>query len=350
MSHPHLPKTHPSESRYVALNSAEGGKRIAALCFEMPAVAAGETRAKRKTLTLIPAPDANGRVVGADGRSWLMKDPAAVVSAFTRRRAITVNHARFLVAPQGGEAPAYGWINSIRVGAGGAIEFDPEWTPRGETALNGDEYAFLSPEFEHDAAGNILLVVGAGLTNDPNFTQLALNREQETELPMLKEIALALGLTETADSAAIVVAINALKQERQTALNAAQTPDPTKWKPAAELETVLGRATAAETALNALKTKAREDEINQVVDQAVAEGKVVPATRELYTAMCQQEGGLERFKTALASMPVIGQPAVDPQKKAPATKGANGLTAEQTAICAQTGITPEQFLATQAAA
>lgn len=337
--------TSSPEHRHVALNASKGGSRIAALCFELPK---WEDAVIGKPMTLIPAPGADGLIRGLDGRTWRMNDPAAVVRAFNRRRAITENHARYLVAPKGGEAPAFGWINEIRVAADGGIEFEPDWTPRGEAALNGRDYLYLSPEFEHDAAGNILAIVGAGLTNDPNFPQLALNSEQDPEQSMnLTAIARALGLAETADESACVTAINALKQEKQTALNAAQAPDPAKWKPAAELDAALTRATTAETALNAMRQKNVETEITTVVDQAQAEGKVIPATRDLYLAMCRQDGGLERFKAALPSMPVIGEPQrKDGDTPPPSTVA---LNASEKAICQQLGLTHEEFLAARTA-
>lgn len=338
------------ENTHVALNAGKGGRPVAALCFELPASEANQPAAARKTLPIIPAPDAEGRIRGVDGRTWFMKDRQAVLNAWTRPRPITENHARVLLAPKGGAAPAFGWIPAVRAAADGGIEFDPDWTPRGETAINGRDYGYLSPEFEFDPAGNILAIVGAALTNDPNLPQLALNSEQDLELSMLKEIAIALGLDpEKADANACVVAINAIKTEKQVALNAAQTPDQTKWKPAAELEVALNRATTAETALATLKTEGKEAEIVSTVDAAQAEGKVIPATRDLYIAMCQQEGGLDRFKAALPNMPVIGVQAVDPTKKPNVALNASGLSADEVAICSQMGLTPEKYLAAKAA-
>ncbi|MDT0496520.1 phage protease [Algiphilus sp. W345] len=302
-------------------------------------------------MTLIPAPDAEGKVRGVDGRTFQLANPGAVIAAWTRSRAITENHARVLAAPKGGRAPAFGWIESIRAAADGGIEFTPDWNARGEAAINGRDYRFLSPEFEHDGDGNILAVVGAGLTNDPNFPQLALNRENDDpEHPMsLKAIAAALGLPETADESACLTAINSLQQDKQTALNAAQTPDPTQWKPAAELNAALARATTAETALNAERAQGREAEIVALVDQAQADGKVIPATREYYLANCRADGGLERFKAALAAMPVIGAPPVNPGDKPPAGQaGQTALNADEQLICRQMGVTEEQYLAARA--
>lgn len=333
----------------VALNAINDGQRVAALCFEMPALAPDQ--APPKTITFIPAPDASGRVAGVDGRSWIVRNAARIVAAFDRPRAITENHAGQLQAPKGGPAPAYGWMSNPRVVADGSITVDVEWTPRGIAALNSRDYRYFSPEFAFSKdGGEILAIVGGSLTNDPNFPQLALNAEQyQEQQPMFKAIAQALGITETADEAACLVAINSLKSDKQIALNAAQAPDASKWKPAAELDAALTRATTAETALNTMKSQQQEADIAKTIDEAQAAGKVIPATRDLYLAMCRQDGGLEKFKAALPSMPVIGTAAVDPNKKPEVATNAAGLTADEVAICSSMGLTHEQYLKAKAA-
>ena len=338
----HTASTAP-EHRHVALNASQGGKRIAALCFELP-----QADANRKTLTIIPAPDADGRVRGIDGRTWWMKDRDAVLKAFTRRRAITENHARLLVAPKGGAAPAFGWIEGVRAAADGGIEFDPNWNPRGETAISNRDYLYLSPEFEHDKAGNILAIVGAALTNDPNFPQLALNSEGEHDPehpPMnLTAIARALGLAETADEAAVITAINALKTERETALNAAKVPDPAKFKPIEEFNVALNRATTAEAELKTLKDGQVEAKINAALDAALNAGKIVPASRDHYLAICRMEGGLSKFEELMKTQPVIAEPTKT-DRKPDGGGDVEDLTPNQLAICRQMGMDPKTYAA-----
>lgn len=42
--------------------------------------------------------------------------------------------------------------------------------------------------------------------------------------------------------------------------------------------------------------------------KAVAAGKITPAARDEYRAMCASEGGLDRFNKLVAKLPVIGEP------------------------------------------
>lgn len=316
-------------------------RRLAALCFELPSITGSD--AAPSTITLIPAPGADGFVRGVDGRAWKLSNPAAVVAAFSRKRAITENHAGRLAASRGDPSPAFGWITAVRHEAG-AIVGDVSWNPRGEAALNGRDYLYFSPEFiwENDNS-EIVEYVGGSLTNDPNFTQLALNGEQDQEPPVSKLIAQALGLAETADEAACVVAINSLKSEKQTALNAAAQPDMSRFAPRAELDVALNRATTAETRIADLAKARAEAEAVDLVDEAQAAGKVIPATRDLYLAMCRAEGGIESFRKLVAVMPVIGEPSKTDKKPGAAETGAEGLTANQLAICRATGTDPKKY-------
>lgn len=315
---------------------------LAALCFELPAFAGGELAPK--TLTLIPAPGPDGFVRGVDGRAWRLTQPAQVVAAFNRVRAITENHAGRLAAVRGEGSPAFGWIERVRE-EGGAIVGDVSWTPRGDAALNAREYRYFSPEFEWDnTTSEILALVGGSVVNDPNFTQLALNAGHLEEPAMsLLAICAALALAPTATETDCIDAIHALKADRQTALNAAQTPDPTQFAPRAELTVALNRATTAETQIADWKKTQAEAEAVQLVDQAQAAGKVIPATRDHYLAMCRQN--VEGFKQLAAVMPVIGAPTRAATRPESSATGAAGLSAQQLAVCSALGMTPAAYAA-----
>lgn len=322
---------------------------VAALCFDLPLPAAADS-APPSTITLVPAPGADGMVRGVDGRAWKLSNPASVVAAFNRARAITENHAGRLAAVNGQASPAFAWIEAIRAEAGGIVA-DVKWTPRGEAALNARDYRYLSPEFVwDDKTVEILAIVGASLVNDPNFTQLALNAEHydnPEQLPMsYLAIATALGLTAAAaDEAACIAAINTLKAEKQTALNASQQPDPTRFAPREELNVALNRATTAEAKVAEAAKAQIETGIVTMLDEAQAAGKVIPATREHYLAMCRADGG-ELFKKLLPSMPVIGDVSHTGKKPGAEATGAEGLTEHQLAICARQGLDPKAYAAT----
>ncbi|WP_413874156.1 phage protease [Albidovulum sp.] len=291
---------------------------------------------------LIPAGPA---VVGRDGRSWRMSDPARVVAAFDARKApqIDIEHASQLKAPQGEPAPAVGWIEALEV-RDGAIWGRVDWTAEGEAAVTSRAYRYLSPAFAFNGTtGEILRIVSAGLTNNPNLDMAALNAAdpspQESE-GMDKAVLEALGLNADGTAAQAVVAITKLKDDRATALNAAQHPDPEKFVPKADHQMALNRIAGFEAEA---KTRA-ETEITAAVDAAVAAGKVAPASKEYHLASCRAEGGLERFRAMVAASPEIAGGKA-PQKK---TEAGGALTPEELAVCRQMDMDPKEFRAFQA--
>lgn len=337
--------SHQPETRHVALNAAgQGGGQSVALCFELPMPATQGTPPPR-TMTLIPAPGADGLIRGMDGRTWRMPDPHAVVARFNRPKAITENHAGKLAAPKGKAAPAFGWIEKLHVEAGAVIG-EIDWTPRGQTALAGRDYRYFSPEFLFDdKTGEVSSVVGGSILNDPNLIELAaLNHQQSPpeHTPML-EIRKALGLTDAADESACVAAITAIKNEKQTALNAAQHPDPTQFVPVAQHQVALNAQQTLQAELTGIKSQQRDAEVNAAVEGALAEGKIVPATRDYYLAMCRNEGGLDQFKKFLAAAPVIAAPSATDKKPGAEATGKEGLTAQQLAICSAGGLDPKAY-------
>jgi phage I-like protein len=241
-------------------------------------------------------------IVGRDGRGWKLSDPEAVARAYdpAKEPQIDLEHSSQLAAPAGLPAPAVGWIKAIEV-RDGALWGRVEWTKDGEAAVASRAYRYLSPVFQYDwETSEILRIASAGLTNSPNLEMAALNAQQEKD-PMDKAVLEALGLQTTATSADAVVAINNLKIACDTALNAAQTPDPAKFVPKADHDLALNRITTFETAAKA----ARETEIVAAVDAAVTAGKVAPASKDYHLAFCRTEGGLEQFRSMIAAAPVI---------------------------------------------
>lgn len=166
---------------------------------------------------------------------------------------------------------------------------------------------------------------------------------------MLKAIAKALGLAETADEAAILSAISTHDGERKALCHSlkidekgghaqitaaiAKLQDDT----ATALASVRGGTTAVvtelrneltetKTALAQLQQKDADREIDLALDAASAAGKITPASRETYRAMCSVEGGLDRFNDLVKTLPAIA--------------GASGLDGQQVATTAQDDVDP----------
>ncbi|MGB3407777.1 MAG: phage protease, partial [Jannaschia sp.] len=123
---------------------------------------------------------------------YSIDDAEAVIAASFAARdriEIDVNHATFLAAPKGGEAPAVGWITAMAARSDG-IWGTVEWTPLGRRLVKGRAYRGLSPVFNHDPeTKRITAILNASLVNRPNLPDLhTLNREEEPSMDWLIEL------------------------------------------------------------------------------------------------------------------------------------------------------------------
>lgn len=300
-------------------------------------------------LELIPA----GEFSGLDGRSWNNAFPDTVIArtqTVGRDIPIDIEHATELKAPKGESAPAQGWIrlDDLEV-IDGAIWGTVEWNNSGRALLGDKAYRYYSPAFLFDDQGEVRAIKSVGLTNTQNLSQLpALNSQQPQggadDMSLPAAIRQALGLKEDANEADAVQAIGTLKTEHQVALNRAETPDPDKFVTKADYELALNRATTAETALKAV----RDQEIAAEIDAAVKAGKVAPASKDYHLAICQQEGGLEKFREFIKSAPVLVGPQGVGGKKLEGDQEQSKLSADELAMCRDLGITEAEFLSAKA--
>ncbi len=293
-------------------------------------------------LLLVPA----GQFTGRDGRSWINSQPDKAVAynrSLARDVVVDIEHASEIKAPKGEPAPAAGWIDQLEV-RDGAIWGHVAWNSAGTALLQGREYRYYSPAIIHDGGGRVLGLKSVGLTNQHNLVELpALNHQQtmEDDMSLTPAIRKSLGLPDTATDADAVVAIEALKSEKAVALNAQLTPAPDKFVPRADYDLVVNQREALQTSLNAQRQAAQEAEITVLVDKAVEDKKIAPASRDYHVATCRQEGGIERFKQFLSVTPALvpdsGLDDKDPGGKQVA------LNSEQQKIAAMFGNTAEDI-------
>lgn len=263
------------------------------------------------SVQLLPA----GSVVGRDGRAWLNSHPGVVLSAFnTHGGPLAIDYEHASEKDTGAPAPASGWITALE-DRGGEIWGTVEWTERAANMIAAKEYRFLSPVFYFDEAMNVVAMKGAGLTNQPNLIMTALNKRGSFSSPDIPtplenqhmdkatRIALckSLGLADEASDAAILTAVTTLKDDRQVAMNKAETPDPKKFVPIADYDLV---KTNLATATNSLHESAKL-EAEAIVDQAIKNGKIAPSSKDYHLAACKVEGGLENFQKMVEAAPKL---------------------------------------------
>jgi phage I-like protein len=307
--------------------------------LDLPGLGAGvalnfEGDAPPEWVQLVPAGE---KVTGNDGRAFINRDPQAVVAAFSARGLdlpVDINHAEFLRAPKGEEAPAAGWIKQLELREG-AIWGRVEWTPSGAAALNAKSYRYISPALIHDKAGTILSIAGAGLVNRPNFAMPALNSERSS----MKNLLAKLGLAETATENEAIAAVDTL----QTSLNAAKNGQVSlaHYVPRADYDLALNRATTAETALETHLSAARAAKVSALIDGALKAGKIAPATKDFYVGLCKNDDGVKQVETFLAAQPSVFTPVVDLTQQPQG--GAVSLNSDQRAAAKAMKIDPKKF-------
>ena len=294
-------------------------------------------------IELIPAgPD----VVGHDGRRWTMRDPAAVIAASDPKKrpiAIDWEHAGMIRPDQGLDAPAAGWIDGLEA-RNGAVWGKVSWTPRAAQQIADREYRFFSPVFTFDAVTKaIKRLAGGGLTNNPNLSLAAMCRRESDPLEDALDLAArmrgALGLAADATEVVIVDAAN-------TAVAANRAgPDLTAFAPRADLTAAVNKANELQAKLDARAAADLTAGVEAALNTAQREGKITPASRPAYLAMCKADGGLERFVALAKTLPVIASATrTGAEKKVDETAtNTADLSEEELAVCRALGQEPAAY-------
>ncbi|HHY0486360.1 TPA: phage protease [Vibrio parahaemolyticus] len=314
-------------------------KDFLAVCFNLSkSVIDGlgeEQGANAVWLPMIPA----GEVVGRDGRTWKNSNPDGIVAAFDAQLPFDIEHATEILAQEGKEADASGWILAVE-NRDGEIWVQVEWTYLGRYKITDKLYKYYSPAFNYNKEGVITSLSSAGLTNKPNFYVPALNRQEEDPMKLSKLICDALCLSEDATEQDALTAINTLQSEKEVALNRAKTPDLNLFVPIGTHEVALNRAKNAEDALAAINEK----EVEALVQAAIDDGKVAPADKEMYVGLCSSEKGREQFEKFVEGAPQI---ATNREVKVPPKEEEPKLEEHELAFCRKMGVTEEEFLASK---
>lgn len=306
-----------------------------------------------------------GTFTGVDGRGpYTVPDPAALVRnsmAGGRKLPIDENHSTDLAGVVGGPAPARGWIVAMEARDDG-IWGKVEWTPTGTTLMTERAYSGISPSWPRTPNGKVTQILRASLTNAPNLTLNTLNH-QETRMDLV-QLRAALGLSDTADEAAIMAAINAGRQAVVThaaqiaalataaGLDAALPVD----RLVVELQSQRGDASRIgqmaativelQTQVATMRTDGARTAATAFIDAAIKAGKPIVALRDHY--IDQHTRDAARVETEINAMMSINGGAVVLNASNP---GGNGLTPTDRTVAALMGVDPvklAEFKAKQA--
>lgn len=287
-------------------------------------------------------------IVGRDGRYWKMSDPATVIAASQAFLPMVIDYEHASEdwdIPADGGAPAAGWIEELELRDNG-IWGRVSWTPKGADRVANKEYRFLSPVFFFDSVTlEVIALCSVGLVHLPNLNLVALNRRGEAQEQPMKTVLAALGLAETATEADAIKAINALRDERQKALNASEAPSLEKFVPRAQHDETVKALNEAKIKLDAHEKATNEARVSDLIDGAVKAGKIAPAAKDNFTALALNN--FDATKAAIEGMPAIVAEGADADlgKDKPDTETGNKtLTESQKATCRQLGLSEEEYV------
>lgn len=358
-------------------------------------LAVGPAGAAPQWVQLLPA----GTFAGRDGAGpYHLDDPQGVIAATLAAAAgadlpIDYDHQILWSQRNGQPAIAGGWFKGFEV-RDGEIWARVEWTPAAAAHIAAREYRYMSPVFLHDAAGKIIRIEHAALTNTPNLELEAISSRTQTnggsmtpeqviaalfaayglkpdtpaeglvtyaqgEAKSLAAMAKRLGLPETAmayEADKALADVLAAVEETAKAMGMSDpvkpaqlaacardvlakrgqpdaSPDPTKWAPVSELQAVASR-------LAALENSQAKDKAVEAVEAAMKAGKVTPGNKDWALAYASKD--LKGFEAFAAVAPSIVKPGPEgPHGQPPAADGQLGE--EALAVCSQLGISAEDY-------
>lgn len=286
--------------------------------FEFPTL--DDVKKLPDEIELIPCED---MFVGFDGRVFRALDKVAIANNTNSKLKYVVideNHKTDYTSGTGASVEAMGWMSDFFVKEDNSLWAKVEWTKAGAEKILSKAYKYISPVYQIDKSANIISILRAAITNNPNLNLTALNNKnnnntnkkgKEDNMPDEKELAelkialndakLKNGELERAlnEANARVQQANSKNEELEKALNSVNELT-AKNK---ELEKSLNEANAK---LGELSKQSAEKEALSIVEKAINDGKIAPSTKEVYIALCMEEGGIERFNKIMENTPSAG--------------------------------------------
>lgn len=323
-----------------------------------------QVRADSREVQLLPAGAfhaIDGRPGDVPGKHWQLDAAAAqrVIAAAQARQnpfVIDYEHQTLNAEKNGQPAPAAGWWDAAKMewrDGVGLFATDVQWTDQARAKIAANEYKFFSPVFKYDKQTGVVtdILMGA-LTNYPALDGMealaaraaSMNpsdkSSQETET--MKELLKLLGLKDDATEAEAIAALNAItksKTDAETAAAAlkaaADKPDPAKFVP---VETV----TALQTQVAALTAQMTEREVNDLVKQALDDGRLLPAMETWARELGKKD--MAQLKAYIgAAQPIAALKGTQTGGKGNAPAAAGELSEEQRAVCKAMGLNEEEY-------
>ncbi len=302
---------------------------------------------------------------------------ARVIAAAKARKddaVIDYEHQTLLAETNGKPAPAAGWWqpDQLEWRADGLYATNVQWTAAAKNRIEAGEYRYLSPVIAFNpATGEVTDILMAALTNYAaidgldSLSSIAAARfdffktHQENSTVKRDQLIELLGLDNEATDEQLTAALKSLKasdttlSELRQALDikegddlksqvaalksqATKAADPTKYVPLDQFESL-------KTELASLKTDATQKEVDSLVQQGLADGKLLADQEDWARSLGKTD--VASLKSYLDKTPVIAAlKGTQTKGKKPASGDDDThLSESQIAICRATGIDPADY-------
>lgn len=368
-------------------NTLRSAVAVAACTFAVQAAGAADGLMRR--VQFFPAGEfRSGDTRPEEVPAWRIDAASAalVMERFNARRkplVVDYEHQTLNKEKNGQPAPAAGWPKSLEWVEGEGLFGLVEMTARAAAAIDGKEYLYFSPVFAYSKTdGTVLEVLMGALTNDPGIEAMqpvslmaaataaflpSLQQEPSVN-PLLKALLAALGLPETTTEDGAIAALTAIGplqslQSRAAVATAACTalqlsadasadavtaactslrtsgaPDPAKFVPVSVVQEL-------QTSMAALSASVHARSVEDVIAPALGDGRLLPAEEGWARDTAKTPAGLASLTSLLkVRQPIAALTGTQTGGKAPVpAAGAHGLTADELAVAAACGMTPEAY-------
>lgn len=283
---------------------------IGVVTLDVAAAAGAEAPEAPEWIKITP----RGDVTTRDDRRYTF-DPEQLVARFAADAVdvpVDIDHGISRKPMFGERADAVGWVKQLEARDDG-LYARVEWLDSGKAALASRTHRYISPTFRHTEAGLATWLHSVALVAAPALAMPAIASayfEQQNEDPMLKKIAAALGLAETADEAACLAAI--------AGLSTGKVDKAVHDQALANLATTSTQLAAATAKLAERDQADHKAKVDALLDAGLKDKKIVPAQRDQYAALCATPEGLAQVTALLAATPAGLQPSGLDARPAPA--------------------------------
>lgn len=306
----------------------------------------GELTAEEDWIQLTPSPEmhssGNSIVKGRDGRKF--RFPDGLVESFNQAGEeipVDIEHeAEMRISKD-----VAGWVRKLEIRNNQEIWGNVKWNTLGKKLLKNQAYRSVSVAFfpTRDSYKRFLseeqdfldadFFTSVALTNFPNLKVRSLNSRQDTMDRKLLTQTLQLN-AESSDEDIL--------QHLSHLVGLNKNID--KMVPRADYDLVLTQLNSLKSSLDMIRKEQLHHKVLNAVDQAIADGKISPASKDFYVESCFVEGGLERFKKFSESAPKILNTSSQFEGRKEPTSSGSTITEAEKKIAELCGYTVEDYI------